>query len=66
MCPPPVISAQKLKRNFRSRKHARDMCHHLDLEVFKAIDVYHRTKAFGVYFKHKDGWSIAHVQLSPY
>lgn len=45
----------------RSRKNAKDMCRNLDLETFKTIDVRHRTKAFGVYFKHKNDWSIAYA-----
>lgn len=48
----------------RSRKNALDMCRNLDLNSFETIDVDHRTKAFGVFFRHRDGWSIAYVAFS--
>ncbi|EKM81596.1 hypothetical protein AGABI1DRAFT_105131 [Agaricus bisporus var. burnettii JB137-S8] len=42
-----------------SKQNALDICRHLDLSSFETMDVEHRTKAFGVFFRHRDGWSIA-------
>ncbi|KAK1230906.1 hypothetical protein PQX77_005984 [Marasmius sp. AFHP31] len=40
-----------------SRKNARAMCESLGLQAFNTVDVYHRTRAYGVIIRHNDGWS---------
>lgn len=51
---------------FRSRKAAAEMCNALGLSKFTTVDVLHKTRAYGVCIKHRDGWSIVCVSIVTY
>jgi hypothetical protein len=40
------------------------LCAALNLESVQTAEVIHRTKAFGIVLKHRDGWSLTCVPLS--
>ncbi|KAI0292916.1 hypothetical protein BC826DRAFT_1017511 [Russula brevipes] len=43
-----------------SRKAAQMLCQALGLQRLNAIDVLHRTKAFGLVMTHQDGWRLVY------
>ncbi|KAK2462756.1 hypothetical protein APHAL10511_005274 [Amanita phalloides] len=43
----------------RSRRLAVGMCQLLGMESFQTVDMFHRTRCYGVVMKHQDDWGIA-------
>jgi hypothetical protein len=46
-----------------SQRSSEDLCRSLGLERITTVDVFHRTRCYGLVLKHKDGWSIVFVVL---